>query len=170
MELCEKDYDWCVKVYKQYKGSKNTYFWIVHFAQCKSTFENETRTISFVFEKSILHSKYTHGWSWWWWFIWLLKKEKIMDEFDHKSFFTNFLLDKIVKKDVPKNFIPIQKSSPPLMGFLEKYLNYKISSTHLNTQRGKNWRCEIYLTFFQKTMDGLMTNNHKNFFTKISCS
>jgi hypothetical protein len=30
----------------------------------------------------------------------------------HKSLFTNFLLDKIVKKDVPKNFIPIQKSSP----------------------------------------------------------
>jgi hypothetical protein len=31
---------------------------------------------------------------------------------DHKSFFTNFLLDKIVKKDVPKYFIPILKSSP----------------------------------------------------------
>ncbi len=47
-----------------------------------------------------------------------------MDEFDHKwsqKFLHNFLLDKIVKKDVPKNFIPIQKSSPPpLMGFLEK--------------------------------------------------
>jgi hypothetical protein len=62
----------------------------------------------------------------------------------HESFFTNFFLDKIVKKDVPKTFIPIQKSSPPLMGFSEKYLNYKISGTHLNTKRGKNWRCEIY--------------------------
>jgi hypothetical protein len=31
---------------------------------------------------------------------------------DHKSFFTNFLLDKIVKKDAPKIFIPVQKSSP----------------------------------------------------------
>jgi hypothetical protein len=62
---------------------------------------------------------------------------------DHKSFFTNFLLDKIVKKDVPKNFIPIQKSSPLGWVFQKKYLNYKISGTYLNTQRGKNWSCEI---------------------------
>jgi len=42
------------------QGPKEHLLLNVHFAQCKSIFENETRTISFVFEKSILHSKYTH--------------------------------------------------------------------------------------------------------------
>jgi len=173
LELCEKDYDWCVKVLKQYEGPKNSCFWIVHFAQCKSIFENETMTISFFFEKSVLHSKYTHGCCWWWWFIWLLRTEKIMDGFDDK--WSQKLLHKFPSRQdcqerCSKKIYTHSKIIPPLMGFSEKYLNYKISGTHLNTKRGKIGGVRFTLTFFQKTMDGLMTNNHKNFFTKISCS
>lgn len=87
-----------------------------------------------------------------------------MDGFDDKlsqKFIHKFPSRQDCQERCSKKFHTHSKIIPPLMGFSKKYLNNKISCTLLNTKRGKNWRCEIYLTFFQKTMDGLMTNNHK---------